>query len=176
MLALQVLEQHAFEFSDWWQVAGVSKTLAQNWTNGRPLRISPSVMRADGKGTRNLYNIYDTYLLRFLSLLRGQGLSTKALKRVLEQLTPNFRGQRSALIQNFGEDEKWLVVSLTPLAVSTESVEHDPQTNNFVPSPLQLHELHDDIGIQVAVNLVKLRTEVNARAEKVLSQKRRSDG
>jgi len=176
MHTLQDLEGLAFEFSDLWKLAGVSKTLAQNWTNERPLRIWPSVMRADGKGTRNLYNIYDAYLLAYLDLLRRKGLSIESLKRVVPLLTWNTKGQKPTLVQNFGEESRWLVISLTKMVVMTEPVKPTAETNNVETGPLQLNEFHDDIGIQVAVNLVKLRAEVNARAAKILSEKRRSGG
>ena len=63
----------------------MSKSTVTNWTIGRPLKFSPTVRRATGTGTRNLYSREDLYLFSLAKHLSDFGFSTKTIQRVLDE-------------------------------------------------------------------------------------------
>jgi len=157
------------EFSNLWRVAGVPKTLAQNWTNGRPIRLPASISQADGKGSRNLYNVEDAYLLAYLNAARQQGMSSDALERIFFMLTVPL--ERGPLRRKLASDD-WLAISVTKYAVVEHGIEKSKNTPNLVISPLEVSDFHDSVAVLVAVNLKSLRSGVDARAQRLIKKTR----
>lgn len=154
------------DFDALWHAAGVSKSLAQNWTNGRPLRVVPSLSQGRGKGSRHVYALADAYLLAFLHLVKRNGLSDEFLRKIADIFNIWGVGDSSTAIRSFSEQNHWLEVNVTKLVVSIAAIPYDPTASTHLLSyPLQLNDVHDLIGIKVAVNLTKLRDEVNQRLE-----------
>lgn len=71
------METYSLNLAALAEVAAVPRTLAQNWTTGRPLRVTPSVSRAAGRGTQNLYSMEDAYVIALLFELSKNGVSTE---------------------------------------------------------------------------------------------------
>jgi hypothetical protein len=158
-------------FDELWHGAGVLRNLAQNWTNGRPIRLVPSISRGSGKGLRHVYAVADAYLLAFLHLLKRHGLSDESLRKVANVFNIWEPGKPSQAIHYFSDDNHWLEVSLTELTVMVGPIPYDPAASTHLLSrPLQLNDVHDLIGIQVAVNLRKLRAEVDQRLQDYVAQ------
>jgi hypothetical protein len=158
-------------FDELWRAAGVSKSLAQNWTNGRPLRLVPSLSQGEGKGSRHIYAVADAYLLAFLHLLKRHGLSDDSLRKVANVFNIWGKGKPSNAIHFFSEKNHWLEVSLTELTVMIGPIPYDPAANTLLSAhPLQLNDVHDLIGMQVAVNLTKLRAQVDQRLQDQLNK------
>jgi hypothetical protein len=62
----------------------------KNWTNGRTgLVIEPSVRRAAGTGTRNLYSLDDVLLFALAREFSGAGFAAKAVGKFLEAIRKN---------------------------------------------------------------------------------------
>lgn len=159
------------QFDELWHAAGVSKSLAQNWTNGRPLRLVPSLSQGEGRGSRHIYAVADAYLLAFLHLLKRRGLSDESLRKVANVFNIWEKGKSSNAIHFFSEQNYWLGVSLTELMVSIGPIPYDPAAStHLLVHPLQLNDVHDLIGIQVAVNLTKLRAQVDERLHDYLKK------
>ncbi|MGA2904477.1 MAG: hypothetical protein ABSD98_11635 [Candidatus Korobacteraceae bacterium] len=65
------------------EVAGLlqaPKSRITNWTIGRPLKIVPRVLSAQGKGSHNLFSLDDVYVLAFVNQLYTDGLSMSAIE------------------------------------------------------------------------------------------------
>lgn len=153
-------------FDELWQAAGVAKGLAQNWTNGRPLRVVPSLFQGDGKGSHHVYALADAYLIAFLHLLRRNGLSDESLRKVANVFNLRPVGEPSPAIHHFSPQNHWFQVSVTEMTVLVGPILHDPAVSTqLVAHPLQLNDVHDLIAIQAAVNLDKLRAQVDQRLE-----------
>jgi DNA-binding transcriptional MerR regulator len=75
-----------FELAEVAEVLGMPKSKVKNWTIGRPLRITPSVRVASGKGTRNLYSVEDVYVLTLANQLNEDGFSPKAIQAVIKKV------------------------------------------------------------------------------------------
>src|ERR1700690_2825754 len=91
-------------FDELWQAAGVPRSLAQNWINGRPLLIVPSISKGIGKGSRHVYALADAYLIAFLHLLKRNGLSDESLRRVANVFNIWGIGERSQAIHYFSDE------------------------------------------------------------------------
>jgi hypothetical protein len=164
---MNTLHKAAFSFSEWHEAAAVPGTLAQNWTNARPLNISPSIQQGDGRGKQKLFSIFDVYLLACLSLLKKQGHSTKLLSRVVDFLSLGFEGQPHPREYFLSRD--WFVLSATKLTFSSSKTRK--KGANFVPYPLQLNSFHDDYGVQIAINMQKLRADIDPRALRIVDSR-----
>jgi len=78
------------------RIVGMSEPSIKFWTAGRrgsALRIRPSVHRATGKGSRNLYSREDVLLFAVARQMRGDGLPSEAIKEVI-QLAQDDSGDR----------------------------------------------------------------------------------
>src|SRR5690349_17989403 len=122
MTTIQDLETSSFAFSDLCQIVGMTKTLAQNWTSGRPFKIFPSIATADGRGGRNIYSIYDAYVFAYLCKARERGLRSDFLERVVSLITTRIVGEEDPRKKYFGRNKPWLVVGLVKYAVVTLNV------------------------------------------------------
>ena len=171
-----IQEDIPLEFSELCRVAGVPKTIAQNWTNGRPLKIQPSVAQAEGKGGRNIFSIYDAYLLAYLYLVRCNGLSMEWVKELAFTLTMRSKGEAvgAGPKRFFRRDRKWLAFSISKLRMKEEEVHERPgllDGVNLDVTPLGVHDIHEKVAIQIAVNINQVRNEVDARALRFLKRK-----
>ena len=77
-----------FELSEVARILEVPKARIKNWTIGRPLRITPTIRTASGKGTRNLYSVEDVYVLTLANQLNEDGFSPKAIQAVIKKVRP----------------------------------------------------------------------------------------
>jgi hypothetical protein len=159
-----------FEFSELWRIAGVRKSLAQNWTNGRPLRLRPSVAAGEGKGSRNLYNIYDAYLLAYLAELKTKGISTDVLDRIADLLTLRIKGMAPLLPRYFGGEERWLGIAVSRQSLKTLGLTVDDQGHLQI-GPFHPDEFRDGIGHILVLDVASLREKVDANARRVLRRK-----
>jgi len=153
-------------FEELWQGAGIPKTLAQNWTNGRPLRLQPYLSRGEGKGSRNVYAVVDAYVLAFLFLLKSKGLSTNALFTLVSLLNKDKYHRLHSLMSESG----WAT-----LTVGGDQLSIGPLPKGFKAKNQQkLPDLDDSESamMQVFVNTKTLRTDVDHRLESVASAKR----
>ena len=75
-----------FELSEVARILKVPKARIKNWTIGRPLRITPTIRTASGKGTRNLYSVEDVYVLTLANQLNEDGFSPKAIQAVIKKV------------------------------------------------------------------------------------------
>ncbi len=153
-------------FDELWHAAGVSKSLAQNWTNGRPFRVLPSLSVGAGKGSRNIYALADAYFLAMLQLLKVEGFSSDRLKRIVRSFNLRVEGEPPFPIRYFAEPAPGISISGGKLTLSFGPVQFaDDRSANLTASPLVLNAVHESITIQVIVNLNKLREDVNYRLD-----------
>jgi hypothetical protein len=166
---------YPLQFEDLWQVAGVRKSLAQNWTNGRPFRIRPSISAGEGKGSRSIYALGDAYFLCLLHKLKERGLAANLLAEIADRVSLRIEGQPPPAIKLFSVGNNWFCIGMTKHCISWGPIAYNPEKDpvHFSAPPLLLNDVHDVVGIQVAVNLVKLRAEVDERLRKRLENKRR---
>jgi hypothetical protein len=154
------------EFDELWHAAGISKSLAQSWTNGRPLRVAPSLSQGSGKGSRHVYALADAYLLALLHLLKAHGFSNESLRKVANVFNVWEEGKQSTAIVYFSEAIYWLDIDISALTILIGPIPYDPAAGTHLQSrPLQLNDVHDLISTKVAVNLTKLRSQVNERLQ-----------
>ena len=168
---MQDLETSSFAFSDLCQIVGMSKTLAQNWTSGRPFKIFPSIATAEGRGGRNIYSIYDAYLFAYLCRARKEGYGSDFLDRVVSLLTLRTASEPDPLKKYFGRSEPWLVISVVKYATGTHNTHRTEDGRQRFTDPLYLSDSHDETATMFAVNLEKLREVVNMRALKLLGKR-----
>jgi hypothetical protein len=78
-----------FELLEMEKILGLKTGKAKNWTNGRTgIVIEPSVRKASGTGSRNLYSLQDLYLLGVAEEFSKAGFAAKAIGRLLEAARP----------------------------------------------------------------------------------------
>ena len=84
------------------QLLKVPNTRIKNWTIGRPLRIVPRILAAQGKGSRNLYSLEDVYVFALVNQLYKDGFTSAVIKCVLAEvfLTPKLGPVRSFVLTN----------------------------------------------------------------------------
>jgi hypothetical protein len=75
-----------YELSEVAEILAMPKSRVKNWTIGRPLRITPSVRAATGKGSRNLYSVEDVYLIGLADQLNVDGFAPKTTEKVLKKI------------------------------------------------------------------------------------------
>ena len=85
------------------EIAGVPRTLAQNWTTGRPLWVKPSVFVAEGRGTQNLFSIEDAYVLAALYELKQDGISTEHIAMAYQAMNDTYKphGAKSLISHDY---------------------------------------------------------------------------
>lgn len=75
-----------FELSEVAEVVGIAKTKVANWTIGRPLKITPSVRTAFGRGARNLYGKHDVCLMALAEDFTQAGMPSTAIQKVIDAI------------------------------------------------------------------------------------------
>lgn len=80
-----------FELGEMARVLEMPLTKAKNWTNGRPLWITPSIKAASGYGSRKLYSEDDLYLMAVADALSKSGMAANAIKLLLDALPTDWR-------------------------------------------------------------------------------------
>jgi hypothetical protein len=80
------MKMMAFELWQVKEIVGMDEEKIRNWSNGRPLKITPSVRQKAGPGKSNLYALEDLYRLALANELHKAGMFTKRIAEVLEQL------------------------------------------------------------------------------------------
>jgi len=101
-------------------VLEMPKSIIRNWTIGRPLKFSPTVKRALGTGTRNLYSREDLYLFSLAWHMVEFGLSTTKIQGVLDQFSiigRDLGGPHAiswVLLEPNPKNRKWIFVILIP--------------------------------------------------------------
>ena len=84
------------------------KSRIKNWTIGRPLKIVPRVLSAQGKGSHNLFSLNDLYVLAFVNQLYTDGLSMSAIEYLVDG---SFLALRLGPVEEFefrrGKGGKW---------------------------------------------------------------------
>ena len=78
-----------FELLEMEKLLGLKPGKAKNWTNDRTgIKIEPSVRKASGTGSRNLYSTEDLYLMGIAREFSKAGFAAKAIGRLLETARP----------------------------------------------------------------------------------------
>lgn len=156
------------QFGEIVAVTGLPKSQLQNWTSGRPLWVLPSFSQGRGKGKHDLFALEDAYLLCYLQSLRQKGLSTDVLERVVQDFN-DWLPEGKPVFRYFRPQVSWLVLNLSPTFRLLDDVVGSPKENKpRILAPQQVHDFSDDSGLQIAVNLLRLRHRVNHRAHKFL--------
>jgi hypothetical protein len=73
------------------------QSLVQNWTMGRPLKITPH-RTATGSGSRNLYDMHDVYRFGIAKHLSMDGLAPHAIQSILDALGVDFSSAAFAIV------------------------------------------------------------------------------
>lgn len=133
----------------------LSATLVKNWTNGRPLRIRPS-LAAHGTGSRNVYTGVDLYRLAIAARLNRDGFAARTIQQILDALGTNFTDSPFAIVTSGGR--AYTAKKKNPLEV------------HIVPRPRFEHEGWTAISQQVpnylgfyVLNIGEIAEEVNRR-------------
>jgi len=69
-------------------IVGMDSDKVKNWMAGKPFMFKPSAMSASGKGSRNIYNLKDLYLLAVANEFSKAGFAGKAIGRLLDAIRP----------------------------------------------------------------------------------------
>ena len=78
-----------FELLEMEKILGLKTGKGKNWTNGRTgIVIEPSVRKASGTGSRNIYSLQDLYLFGIAEEFSKAGFAAKAIGRLLEAAKP----------------------------------------------------------------------------------------
>lgn len=101
-----------FELDEVATIVGMPKSLAKNWTIGRPLKITPSVRTALGKGSRNLYGLEDVLKMALAYEMSEAGLNAKLIQRVLVQLETILSLDVNKALQDKStfDEVSWLII------------------------------------------------------------------
>lgn len=76
-----------FELPQLAAILSLDLTKAKNWTNGRTkLVIEPSIQKAAGTGTRNLFSLEDLYLMGVAREFSKAGFAAQAIGRLIEAM------------------------------------------------------------------------------------------
>src|SRR5262249_49269987 len=137
-----------------------------------PFKVHGAVAQAVGTGTRNLYVVEDAYLFVFLQHLQDLGLSVTALQRIVDNFNYRFANKPPQSVHYFDPQNSWIVVSLTKhvLLIATFPTLESPPNPRLGPQ-LQLNDFHDRSALQVAVNIAKIRAEVDERLTTISNTK-----
>jgi hypothetical protein len=140
-------------FCELWAIAGVKKSLAQNWTNGRSLRIAPTIMRGVGKGSRSVFTIADAMLVAVLAALRKAGASHRALRGLLRSC----EASPKTMFERFESSKGWLLIwSFDGETFWSAAI----NISERAPLPLPA----EGIAVQFIVDLTHLRNGIESRA------------
>ena len=145
-----------FDLSRLAYVAGVSLVTARNWTSGRPLRISPSVQVASGRGTRNLYSDSDVYKLAAANRLRSGGMSFRAIGYVLNNVD----------LERFlpGGDANWLLLRMNGEDIAPQTLLNDELEDELVKLQLSgdRESVHHFVQFSDLLDAVSTRMSTNS--------------
>lgn len=157
------------QFGELVAITGLPKSQIQNWTSGRPLWVLPSFSTGEGKGNRDLFALEDAYLFCYLQALKKNGLSTKSLERVVRSFNLWSREEGKPVFRYFRPEVCWLVLDLSKMVLMLHDIKKSADEPNprYLPQQ-QVRDFHDAASIQIAVNLMKLRHDVNKKAKKQL--------
>jgi hypothetical protein len=162
-------------FDELWNAAGISKSLAEGWTNGRPFKVMPSLSVADGKGTRNIYTLADVYFIALLHQLKLYGFSSELLQRIVRVYSVRLPGQDSFAIQFLAPPIPGISFTLKDSGeFRFGPMNYDGERPFIVPAArLELDDSRDRIAMQVEVHLNKLRADVDSRLDSYRGKSKR---
>jgi hypothetical protein len=140
-------------FTEFWKIAGVKKSLAQNWTNGRSLHVLPSALCGVGKGNHRVFTIADAMLVAMFAALRDVGASHRALRGLLRSC----EALPEMMVKHFSSSNGWLLIwSFDGKAFWSKSM----NISEKAPLPLPA----DGVAVQFIVDLTHLRQGIENRA------------
>ena len=97
-----------FELPEIAKLLNLNLAKAKNWTNGRTgLVIEPSIRKASGTGSRNIYSLQDVHLMAVAQRFSTAGFAAKAIGRLVEVVKPMVQGP-------IKKDEVWTVWRVKP--------------------------------------------------------------
>ncbi len=80
-----------FELPEVAEILGLDLAKAKNWSNGRTgLVIEPSVRKATGTGSRNLFSLNDLYLFGIAQACSKTGFAAAAIGKLVDSLRPKY--------------------------------------------------------------------------------------
>jgi DNA-binding transcriptional MerR regulator len=71
-------------------ITGVKASKLTSWVRSGIIR--PSMAVAEGRGSRRLYSLEDLFVIGAASTLRDSGLTGRALRKALDNISKNFQG------------------------------------------------------------------------------------
>jgi hypothetical protein len=78
-----------FELPELAKILGLDLAKVKNWTNGRTgLLIEPSIRKATGTGTRNLYSLEDLHLMAVANEFSKAGYAAMAIGKLVQVVKP----------------------------------------------------------------------------------------
>jgi DNA-binding transcriptional MerR regulator len=77
-----------FSIGQMTEIVGMNADKVKNWMAGHPFAFKPSAQAASGKGSRNIYNRNDLYLLGVANEFSKAGFAGKAIGRLLDAVRP----------------------------------------------------------------------------------------
>jgi hypothetical protein len=67
------------------QIIGIPETRITNWEAGRTIKLKPSILKAAGRGTRNLYSLGDVYKSYLAIVLLSVGYSGELVQQAIDE-------------------------------------------------------------------------------------------
>lgn len=86
-----------FYLSELATILHMPESLVQNWTMGRPLRITPH-RSATGSGSRNLYAVNDLYRFGIARHLSMDGFAPHAIQSIVDAMGSDFSSAALAIV------------------------------------------------------------------------------
>jgi hypothetical protein len=80
----------AFDLIEMAELVGMEFAKVKNWTVDRPFTIHPSVYRASGRGSINLYSIQDVYLMAVAGEFSKAGFAAVAIGKLVAAIQVKF--------------------------------------------------------------------------------------
>ncbi len=77
-----------FTIGEMTKIIRMKSDKVKNWMAGKPFKFEPSAKSARGRGSRNIYQIQDLYLLAIANEFSKAGFAGKAIGRLLDAIRP----------------------------------------------------------------------------------------
>lgn len=97
-----------FELGEVARIIGLAEPTIKFWTKGRPVMIKPSVHRARGKGSRNLYSRDDLVLFAIAKRMRDDGLPGEAVQCAIDRVGADLAKVNFVAVARVGTKQEWI--------------------------------------------------------------------
>jgi hypothetical protein len=166
-----------FELDEVATIVGMPKSLAKNWTIGRPLKITASVRSARGKGSRNLFSLIDVFKMALAYEMSEAGLSVRLIQRVLEQFENviSFDLNKALLDKSALDEDFWLIIGSSGDDVGIELHSKEARSKRTASKGMIVHSHIDlkSLAEKVFKHMHSLNTEPTQADRKAGSKRKR---